>query len=92
MSKRYKGELSAKELAALGDNEIDFSDIPEMPDTFWENATLVYPDKTKAITIRVKESVVEAFKREGKGYQTRMNAVLESYAKSQLTPPSSEAE
>jgi len=55
-----------------------------MPEEFWANATVVYPDKTRSVTIRVKESVLEAFKKEGKGYQTRMNAVLESYARSQL--------
>lgn len=42
---------------------------------------LVEPDLTQLVTLRVKKSVLEAFKAEGKGYQTRMNAVLESYAR-----------
>ena len=36
---------------------------------------------TTPITLRVKNSVLEAFKADGKGYQTRMNAVLEAYVK-----------
>lgn len=35
--KRYNRELTAKELAALSDDEIDFSDIPETDETFWKN-------------------------------------------------------
>ena len=36
------------------------------------------------MTIRVKQSVLDAYKALGKGYQTRMNAVLEAYARAML--------
>ncbi len=77
-------------LKAISDENIDFSDIPELDDEFWENAEWVEPDKTLPLTIRVKESVLEYFKAGGKGYQTRINAVLESYvrAKKQQSQPS----
>ncbi len=74
-------EKRLSELAARKDDEIDYSDIPELNDTFWENAKLVQPDKTQSVTLRVKQSVLDTFKAQGKGYQTRMNAVLESYAR-----------
>jgi uncharacterized protein (DUF4415 family) len=70
-----------KELAARPDEQIDYSDIPELGDEFWANAKLVVPESTQQITLRVKKSVLEAYRSTGKGYQTRMNAVLESYAK-----------
>ncbi|GLQ12449.1 hypothetical protein GCM10007913_43820 [Devosia yakushimensis] len=76
--------ISDKRLAELAnrkDEQIDYSDIPELDDAFWANARLVEPDGTQQITLRVKKSVLEAYKATGKGYQTRMNAVLESYAK-----------
>jgi uncharacterized protein (DUF4415 family) len=76
--------MTAAELAAEPDEMIDFSDIPEMGDAFWKNATLVEPDRTQLVTLRVKKSVLDAFKSQGKGYQTRMNAVLESYSRSML--------
>jgi len=77
-----------KAIKALPDEEIDFSDIPELDEAFWQNAEWVEPDRTQSLTIRVKESVLDYFKAGGKGYQTRINAVLESYvrAKKDLDP------
>lgn len=84
MKKKYEKELSLEELAALPDGKIDYSDIPELDERFWANAKLVEPEGTQQITLRVKKSVIEAYKSTGKGYQTRMNAVLESYARTLL--------
>ncbi len=75
-----------EELKAIPDEEIDFSDIPELDTEFWDNAEWVEPDKTHPLTIRVKESVLEYFKAGGKGYQTRINAVLESYVRAKTEP------
>jgi uncharacterized protein (DUF4415 family) len=79
--KRYAGPLSLEQLAAMPDSDIDYSDIPELDESFWKNATLIEPEGTQQVTLRVKKSVLEAYKSTGKGYQTRMNAVLESYAR-----------
>ncbi|CUX18331.1 conserved hypothetical protein [Agrobacterium fabrum str. J-07] len=81
MTKKYEKELSLEELLALPDEKIDYSDIPELDENFWTNAKLVEPEGTQQITLRIKKSVIEAYKSTGKGYQTRMNAVLESYAR-----------
>jgi uncharacterized protein (DUF4415 family) len=48
-------------------------------DIDWSKAVLVIPPKKKAISIRVDEDVLEYFKKQGAGYQRRMNAVLRSY-------------
>lgn len=82
MQKRFDKELSPEELANLDDDAIDTSDIPELDEQFWQNAVIVEPEGTEQITLRVKKSVLQAFRSMGKGYQTRMNAVLESYARS----------
>ncbi|MCL6707826.1 BrnA antitoxin family protein [Pseudomonas sp. R2.Fl] len=81
MPKRYSKELPLEELARLNDDQIDTSDIPELDDDFWDKAVIVEPEGTEQITLRVKKSVLQAFRATGKGYQTRMNAVLESYAR-----------
>lgn len=81
MKKRYDRELTLEELAALPDDQIDTSDIPELDADFWKNAKLIEPDTTQQVTLRVKKSVLDAFKATGKGYQTRMNAVLETYVR-----------
>ena len=70
-----------KELAARKDEDIDYSEIPELDEKFWSDARMVEPDRTTPVTLRVKKSVLDAYNSQGKGYQTRMNAVLESYAR-----------
>ena len=73
-----------KEIEAIKDKDIDYSDIPETDADFWADAKLIEPDRTQHVTLRVKKSVLDHFKAEGvKGYQTRMNAVLESYVRAQ---------
>lgn len=82
MKKQSQKRYSIAELAALPDESINYGDIPELGADFWKDAKLVEPDKTQQVTIRVKTSVLEAYKELGKGYQTQMNRVLETYAKS----------
>lgn len=49
-------------------------------ENFWKYAKPVEIDGRKAVTIRIKKSVLEYFKQGGsKGYQTRINKCLESY-------------
>ncbi len=73
-----------KEIEAIKDKDIDYSDIPETDADFWANAEMVERDRTQHVTLRVKKSVLDHFKAGGKkGYQTRINAVLESYVRAQ---------
>jgi uncharacterized protein (DUF4415 family) len=44
------------------------------------------PAKKKAISIRLDEDVLDFFKREGEGYQRRINAVLRSYMQQKTKP------
>ena len=85
--KRYIEPLRLQELAAMRDEDIDYSDIPPLDEKFWKNAVLVIPDKTQSITLRIKKSVLDAYKATGKGYQTRMNMALESFARAALKRP-----
>ena len=62
---------------------LNFGDIPELDDDFWRTAELVEPDRTEQVTLRVKRSVLAYFRAPGKGYQSRMNRVLESYVRAQ---------
>ncbi len=76
---KYSKPLTSGQIAATQDKNIDFDDIPELDESFWREAELVEPDRTEQITMRVKRSVLEYFRASGKGYQTRINRVLESY-------------
>ena len=69
----------AKELAALGrmpDDEIDLSDAPELRD--WSRAVVgkFYRPIKRPVTIRVDSDVLTWLKRQGRGYQTRINKLL----------------
>ena len=83
---RYDSPLTPEQIAAVKDEDIDFSDIPELDETFWRQARLVEPDLTEQVTMRIKRSVLAYFKASGKGYQTRINRVLESYVRAQRKP------
>lgn len=80
--KKHDKELTAEEAANLADRNIDFSDIPELDDDFWKNAKRIEPDRTEQVTLRIKSSILKGFKSTGKGYQTLINQVLESYVRS----------
>ena len=63
----------------LRDEEIDYSDIPELDDEVFAQPLVDWPPKKEAITIRVDSDVLGWFKEQGRGYQTRMNQVLRRY-------------
>ena len=73
------------QIEVLPEDQIDFSDIPEMDSAFFETARLVMPAGTtkQAISIRVDDDVLQWFKAQGKGHLSRMNAVLRAYMLSQ---------
>jgi uncharacterized protein (DUF4415 family) len=83
MRKRYNRELSLEELAAQPDDAIDTSDIAELGDEFFRNAKLVMPPGKRQVTLRIDADVLEWFRSRGKGYQSRMNAVLRAYVETQ---------
>ena len=79
--KRHDRPLTPKEIGEVKDEDIDYSDIPELGDEFWKNAKVVEPDRTEQVTLRIKRSVLDFFRASGKGYQTRINRVLETYVR-----------
>ena len=83
MTKRYKKPLTPEQLAALPDSEIDTSDILELDEAFWAKAELRPPKSKSAISIRLDADILEWFKSQGKGYQSRINAVLRAYYEAQ---------
>jgi len=76
LTKRRKADLAV--LAARPDSEIDFSDIPPLTDDFWKNAVrgkYYKPTKTST-TVRIDSDVLAWLRAHGKGYQSRINAIL----------------
>src|SRR2546423_178996 len=78
----------AKELAALArmrDDQIDLSDAPELRD--WSRAVVgkFYRPVKRPVTIRVDADVLAWLKRQGRGYQTRINKLLREAMESRGT-------
>lgn len=71
-----KAELGA--LSDRPDSEIDTSDIPELPEEFWRSAKrgLFYRPTKTSTTVRIDSDVLAWLRAPGKGYQSRINAIL----------------
>ena len=85
-------EERAREIQSKRDEDIDFSDIPELDEAFFKNAKLVKRQpNTEAISIRVDTDTLEWFRTTAKkhpeirGYQTLINDVLRTYVTHQIS-------
>jgi len=76
LTTRQKRELAS--LAALPDERIDTSDVPELPPGAWKNAVRgrFYRPIKQAVSMRLDTDVIAWLKKRGKGYQTRVNSIL----------------
>jgi uncharacterized protein (DUF4415 family) len=69
----------AAKLAAMPDSEIDFSDLPELTEKFWQNAVPnpFYRPVKKQVTLRIDADILAWLRQQGReGYQSRLNALL----------------
>jgi uncharacterized protein (DUF4415 family) len=81
---RRKSEADWARVDAMTEEEIEtaIANDPEwagFEDADWSKTVLVIPPKKKPISIRVDEDVLSFFKKQGAGYQRRMNAVLRTF-------------
>jgi len=62
------------------EKSIDYSDIPELSDAWFQQAKRAsqLPAK-KQVSLRIDEDILEFFKQQGSRYQTKMHAVLRAY-------------
>lgn len=88
-TKRYsRGEI--EKMAEGGDYEPTPADAPEVEidEDFWRQARVVMPgeEPKTPVTIRLDADVLAWFKAQGRGYQTRINAVLRSFVEARRHP------
>ena len=79
LSPAQKDEL--KRLQALPDDEIDTGDIPESRDWTGARRGLFYRPIKQQLTLRLDADLVDWFKQNGTGYQTRINAALRDHVR-----------
>jgi uncharacterized protein (DUF4415 family) len=73
---------------ALSDDEaarraVGDPDAGAIPPDFWEKTQPVEAENKEQITLRLDREVLRYFRGAGKGYQSRINAVLKSYVEAQ---------
>lgn len=76
LTEKRKAEL--KSLSEQPDSQIDYSDVGTLDDSSWQNAVRgqFYRPVKKHASVRIDADVLEWLKEPGKGYQTRLNAIL----------------
>src|ERR1700733_2936307 len=89
-AKRMKGATDYAALDAMTDEDISKT-VAEDPDvasldTDWIKARLVMPPGKENVTLRVDRDVLAWFRATGKGFHTRMNAVLRAYMEAHRPP------
>jgi len=84
-AKQARGEDKSdwKRAAAMTEAEIEAA-IADDPDEAemavdWSQASVELPQPKATLNMRIDGDVLEFFRRQGKGYQTKINAVLRSY-------------
>lgn len=78
-ARQTTGETDWDRLRATTEPEADADDI----EVDWATLEVVEPAPKKMISLRLDQDVLDFFKRSGKGYQTRINAVLLAYKEAQ---------
>ncbi len=90
-ARRMKGKTDFARLDAMTDADIAkaVADDPDaVPlDSDWTQARLVVPPGKEIVTLRLDRDVLDWFKEQGRGYQTRINAVLRAFYQARKPGP-----
>lgn len=72
---------SMHRLSQMTDDDIDFSDIPPLDETFWANAQPNPYAKIlkEQVTVRIDRDVLAWFKQNNEKYQTAINQALRDH-------------
>lgn len=84
MLRRGEDQTDYARVAAMTDEELEASiDHGEEGEIDWSTVQVGIPGPKQQLTVRFDRDVIEWFKAQGAGYQTRMNAVLRGYVEAQ---------
>ncbi len=84
MRRRGEDQTDWARVDAMTEEELEASiDHDEEGEIDWSTVQVGIPGPKQQLTVRFDADVVEWFKAQGAGYQTRMNAVLRSFVEAQ---------
>jgi uncharacterized protein (DUF4415 family) len=90
MCERGENKSDWAQAAAMTESEIEAA-IASDPDEAgmvvdWSTLSVDLPQPKEVLNMRIDADVLQFFRRQGKGYQTKINAVLRSYVDQKLRP------
>ena len=77
-----KSQTDFARLDKMKDEDIDLSDAPEITPEMFAKAIVrrgLKPRTKTQLTLRVDSDVLDWYKKQGRGYQTRINQLLRAY-------------
>jgi uncharacterized protein (DUF4415 family) len=90
-ARRMKGQTDFARLDAMTDDDIAkavAADPDAVPlDVDWTQARLNVPPGKEVVTLRLDRDLLDWFREQGRGYQTRINAVLRAFYQAKSHDP-----
>lgn len=77
-----KSQTDFDRLDKMKDEDIDLTDAPEITPEMFAKAVVRHglkPRTKKQVTLRIDSDVLEWYKKQGRGYQTKINLLLRAY-------------
>ncbi|UAJ74028.1 BrnA antitoxin family protein [Synechocystis sp. PCC 7339] len=73
-------------LESLSDEDIDYSDIPPLTDSFFERAKLVIPSTQAKNLVEIDSDLIQWFKSKGEDYSNLINEALRRHIQVEESP------
>jgi uncharacterized protein (DUF4415 family) len=73
------GKTDWVRLKKMSDEDIDYSDIPETDNNFWNDAKIIIPHKKVAVKLELDEDIVDWIHNLGDKSNVVLNNLLRSY-------------
>ncbi|MCO6417656.1 BrnA antitoxin family protein [Siccirubricoccus sp. KC 17139] len=88
---RGESRTDAARIEAMSEAELERSiaadpDWQGVPEDWYLKAEAVMPRPKVAVSLRLDADLVEEFRASGRGWQTRINAILRAYSQARKTP------
>lgn len=79
-----EGQTDWRRIDGMSDDDIAVTtagddDAPDRIGDLWDQAQPIYPAAKERVTMRLDADMVDWFRRQGRGYQTKINAILRGY-------------
>lgn len=84
MKRKFFSDM--ERIKQMKDEDIDLSDPDalELDESFFDRAVIELPKTKKVVSLRMDADVLEWFRAQGRGYQTKMIALLRAYMLDQI--------